>query len=97
MIKATNSHETADANAMSADGDTLSVRTYLRTTGEHMAEDGIIQLARATNAEDLMAAWGVSRTTVIGKQKGERPMTLCEAWTLARMNGVKLSTLLRHA
>jgi len=39
MIKATNSHETADANAMSADRDTLCVRTYLRMTGEQMTED----------------------------------------------------------
>lgn len=62
-----------------------------------MAEDRIIQLARATDIEELMDAWGVSRAMAAGKQKGERPISLYEAWTLARMNDVKLSALLGHA
>lgn len=62
-----------------------------------MTEDATTKLAGATSTDLLCELWGASRSTVIGKQKGERPMTLHEAWTLARVNGVKLSTLLSDA
>lgn len=72
-------------------------RKYLRKTGDHMHQNAITLLAQRADLDALTEAWGVARSTALGKQKGERPLTLHEAWMLARMNGVRLSSLLDDA
>lgn len=74
MNKAKSEHQTTHANTMSAHSDTLSVRTHIRMTGEHMTEEATARNIRTVrDLIRLAESLGVSPATVTAEY-GERAL-----------------------
>lgn len=60
-------------------------------------EARILAMARDTPVATLCEEWDLDRAAVIATQKGKRPLSFLQVVALARVNGVKLSDVLRGA
>lgn len=59
-----------------------------------MQFENVVALARNTPTGALCEAWGASRTAVLSRKRGERPMTIREVGALAEVHGMKLLDVL---
>ena len=57
-------------------------------------EAKILALARSTETNALCEAWGLGRSAVLARKKGERPMTIREVGALVNLLDIELSSLL---
>lgn len=58
-------------------------------------EAKILALAQSTETNSLCKAWGLGRSAVLARKKGEHPMTVMEALALSRINGLSLVQVLQ--
>lgn len=54
----------------------------------------ILALAQSTETNSLCKAWGLSRSAVLARKKGERPLTVREVGALVDLLNMELSSLL---